>query len=70
MKKTVHKYNLKDPQQYKDDRAYWRSKSPEEKLDALEKIRKTGNKLFNKKDFPVNGNQQGLRRVLRVIEPS
>ncbi len=68
MEKVIRKYNLHDPQQYEDERAYWRSKTPQEKLQALEAIRKTGNKLQNSKKEPINGDQQGLRRVFRVVD--
>jgi len=65
MEKYVKKYHMKDPQQYEDEREYWRSKTPEEKLNALEAIRKTWHKLNPNED----GNEQGLRRVIRIIEP-
>lgn len=68
MEKVIRKYNLYDPQQYEDERAYWRSKTPEEKLQVLEAIRRTGNKLPNVNKKSGNGDQQGLRRVLRVVE--
>ena len=65
MDKKVKIYDLHDPQQYEDEQEYWRNKSPEEKLHALEVIRHTGNKLGTKK----NANQQRLRRVYKIIEP-
>jgi len=65
MEKYVKKYHLKDPRQYEDEREYWRNKTPEERLMALEAIRKTWHKLNPKAD----GAEQGFRRVIRIIEP-
>jgi predicted Fe-S protein YdhL (DUF1289 family) len=59
---------LHDPQLYEDEREFWHSKTPEEKLLILEAIRKTGNKLTNKNNEAVNGDQQRLRRILRIAE--
>jgi predicted Fe-S protein YdhL (DUF1289 family) len=70
MKKVIRKYDLHDPQQYEDEREFWRSKTPEEKLQILEAIRQTGSKLKNENQEPINGNQSRLRRVLRVVEPA
>lgn len=64
MEKYIKKYHLKDPQQYEDEREYWRSKTPGEKLEALEAIRETWHKLNPEK----NGNKQGFRRVIRIIK--
>ena len=65
MEKYVKKYHLKDPQQYEDEREYWRSKTPEERLMALEAIRKTWHKL----NPDTDGSEQGFRRVIRIIKP-
>jgi hypothetical protein len=65
MEKTVKKYHINDPQQYEDEREYWRNKTPEERLMALEAIRETWHKLNPEK----NGAAKGFRRVLRIIEP-
>lgn len=65
MDKKLKIYDLHDPQQYEDEREYWRNKTPEEKLHVLEVIRRTGNKIGNDQ----NGDQQRLRRVIRIIEP-
>ncbi len=70
MDKTVRVYDLNDPQQYEDEKAYWRSKTPEERLHALGMIRETGFKLMYANKSNKNENQQRLRRVLRVVEPS
>lgn len=64
MNKQVKIYDLHDPQQYEDVKEYWRHKTPEEKLHALEVIRRAGNKLGKEQ----NGNQQRLRRVYKIIE--
>lgn len=64
-KKNIRIYNFKDEQQYKDEKAYWQGKTPEDKLHALETIRKTWFKLNKKSD----GDQPRLRRVFRIIEP-
>ncbi len=65
MEKRVRIYDLNDPQQYEDEKAYWRSKTFEEKLHTLEVIRETWGKLNKEADE----NQQRLRRVVRIIEP-
>jgi len=65
MEKVIKKYHLKDPQQYENERQYWRNKTPEERLMALEAIRETWLKLNPDKD----GAAKGFRRVLRIIEP-
>jgi hypothetical protein len=70
MDKTIRVYDLNDPQQYEDEKEYWRSKTPEERLHALEMIRETGLKLLYDNKGGNDENQQRLRRVLRVIEPS
>lgn len=67
MEKRIKIYDLHDSQQYEDEKQYWAKKTPEEKLHALEVIRKTGYKLLsNSENF--DGNQQRLRRVLRVVK--
>ena len=69
MDKEIRIYDLHDPQQYEDEKAYWKSKTPEERLHALEVIRETGNKLIYNKSSS-NEDQQRLRRVLRIVEPT
>jgi hypothetical protein len=69
MDKEIRIYNLHDPQQYEDEKAYWKSKTPKERLHALEVIRETGNKLIYNKSSS-NEDQQRLRRVLRIVEPT
>lgn len=65
MEKTLKIYDLKDPQQYEDERVFWRSKIPGEKLEALEQIRARWHKFNPDKD----GTGQRFRRVLRIVEP-
>jgi ribosomal protein L29 len=64
MEKTVKKYNLNDPQQYKDEREYWRNKTPEERLMALEELRRQYMKFKG-----INA-EQGVQRVCRIIKRS
>lgn len=56
IKKIIKKYSLNDSQQKKDDRAYWLSVSPEERISAVEIMRKQ-----------MYGNSERLQRVVRVI---
>lgn len=65
MDKQVIKYHLKDPQQYDDEKEYWRNKTPEEKLMALEAIRETWHKLNPNADE----SEQEFRRVIRIVKP-
>jgi len=64
MEKIVKKYHLKDTQQYEDEREYWRSKTPEERLAALEQLRKQYMKL---KGIDA---EQGVQRVCKIIKRS
>lgn len=41
----VREYNLNDPAQELDDLAYWRERSVEERLDALQAIRRSWGKM-------------------------
>jgi len=70
MKKEIRVYDLHDPQQYSDEKAYWKSKTPEEKLHVLETIRETGYKFLNYAQKETNEDQQRLRRILRIVERS
>lgn len=65
MNKRIKIYDLHDPQQYEDEREYWRNKTPKEKLEVLEAIRSTWNKL----DQNQHENQPRFRRVFRIIDP-
>ena len=62
MQKRVRKYHLKDPKQIEDEREYWQSKSPEERLAAAESLRKQYMKL---KGIDAD---QSLQRVHKIIE--
>jgi hypothetical protein len=64
MDKRVKIYDLNDPQQYEDEKEYWKSKSPEEKLQALEAIRATYLKLNHEFD----GDKPRFRRVFQIVE--
>jgi len=57
-------YSKDDPQQYVDDREFWKSQSTEYKLEALETIRAQWLKMSdqNAEHLPR------LRRVLTVIK--
>jgi hypothetical protein len=63
MEKYVKKYHLKDPQQYEDEREYWRSKTPGERLMALEALRREYMKM---KGIDPD---QPMQRVIRIIDP-
>jgi len=64
MEKIVKKYHLKDPQQVEDEREYWRSKTPGERLAALEQLRRQYMKL---KGIDA---EQRVQRVYRIIKRS
>jgi len=59
MEKIVHKYKLGEEP---DDFEYWLSKMPEERLTALETIRK------NHITFFYNGLNPGFQRVYRAFK--
>ena len=65
MKKNIAIYDLHDPQQYEDEREYWRSKTPAQRLQALEQLRAQWHHFNSDKD----GSNQRFQRVLRFIEP-
>lgn len=62
MEKRVRIYNLHDPKQIEDEREYWQSKSPEERLAAAESLRKQYMKLKG-----IDANQR-LQRVHTIVE--
>ncbi len=64
-KSIIHTYNLKDPAQAKDDRQYWRERSAEERVSAVEVLRRQFGKFPSGKGY--DGSQR-LRRVLRVVQ--
>ena len=62
MEKYIKKYHLNDPQQYEDEREYWRSKTPEERLMALEALRREYMKMKGiDPDKP-------MQRVVQIVE--
>ncbi len=61
MIKKVNKYNLGEEP---DDKGYWLSVSPSERLDALEKIRQHYIRIF------YSGITPSIQRVFRVTDLS
>ena len=64
MEKYVKKYHIKDPQQYEDEREYRRNKTPEERLMALEELRREYMKM---KGIDPD---QPMQKVIRIIKRS
>ncbi len=62
----VKVYHLKDPAQYADEKTFWAEQSIAYKLEALERIRASWDKMGNK--AATDERFHGLRRVLRVVE--
>lgn len=62
---AIHTYNLNDPRQVKDERQYWRQRSAEERLSAVEDLRRQFGKFPSGKGY--DGSQR-LRRVLRIVQ--
>ena len=60
MEKVVHKYKLGEEPE--NDLAFWLTKTPQERLAALEQMRNLCYKLID------NGSEQGFQRVYRVIK--
>ena len=59
IQRTVKKYNLNDSSTIKDDLAYWLSKSHEERIAAVDYLRKQ-----------YHGDTARLQRVARIIQRS
>ncbi|MBS3945876.1 MAG: hypothetical protein KGZ42_10285 [Melioribacter sp.] len=59
MEKVVRKISLKDKRNY--DLEYWLSKTPEERIYAIELLRK---QLYEKND----GSAPRLQRILKIIK--
>jgi hypothetical protein len=57
IKKVVNKKNLKEFSSIKEDLAYWRSRSPEERVSAVEYLRRQ-----------YHGSTARLQRFARVIQ--
>lgn len=71
MKSDIKKYSLNSTEQDQQDMEFWNNQSFEYKLEVLETIRPSAQKLSTKHNNPYhtyNGDQQRLRRILRVIE--
>lgn len=54
IKKVIKKFNLKEK---RNDLAYWLSKSPKERIEAVEILRKQ-----------FNGTAKRFQRIIRVIQ--
>jgi hypothetical protein len=59
IKKVVSKYSLADWSRIKDDLRYWLSKSPQQRIEAVEFLRKQ-----------YYGDSAGLQRTVRIIKRS
>ena len=57
IKKIVSKYDIEDPEAAKRDLAYWLSRSPGERVAAVETLRRQ-----------YHGGSAGLQRSARVVE--
>ena len=59
IQKVVHKGNLKELSEIRENLAYWLSRTPEERVEAVEL-------LWRER----HGNDQRLQRVARVVQRS
>ena len=59
IQKVVHKGNLKERSEIRENLAYWLSRTPEERVEAVEL-------LWRER----HGNDQRLQRVARVVQRS
>jgi hypothetical protein len=57
IKKVVTKRNVKDFNSVKEDLAYWLSKTPEERIEAVEYLRRQ-----------LHGSSERLQRTARIIK--
>ncbi|MBI4650056.1 hypothetical protein HY745_01945 [Candidatus Desantisbacteria bacterium] len=57
IKKIVKKYNLNDSFQIGSDMKYWLTKSPQERIAAIEILRRQ-----------YNGSTERLQKIVRVIQ--
>jgi hypothetical protein len=62
MEKSVNIYDLHDPVQVEDEKKYWQSKTPEERLAAAESLRKRYMKLKG-----IDADQR-LQRVFTITK--
>ncbi len=61
---TIKEYSLNDPDQESRDLAFWASKTIEERLDGLQAIRRSWEKL----NGDENDRVEGLRGSVRIVE--
>ena len=59
IQKTVKKINLTEKEQLNSDLNYWLSRTPEERISAVEILRRQ-----------YNGNSAGLQRTVKIIKLS
>ena len=57
IEKVVKKYDKKETSSVKEDLAYWLSKTPEERIEAIEILRRQ-----------LHGNTERLQRTARIIQ--
>jgi hypothetical protein len=57
VERVVTKHNIKDFDSVKEDLAYWLSKTPEERVEAVEYLRRQ-----------LHGSSERLQRTARVIQ--
>jgi hypothetical protein len=62
MERKVKTYDLHDPKQIEDEKEYWLSKTPKERLVAAESLRK---QFMQLKGIDA---EQRLQRVLKITE--
>jgi hypothetical protein len=58
-------YSLKDSRQYDHDREYWQGRSQEERLGAVEELRRQYAMFSTEQGYDSS---KRLRRVLRVVQ--
>ena len=57
IEKVVHKHKLSEFNEAREDLKYWLSKSPEERVEAVEIIRKM-----------THGTLPGIQKVVRIVK--
>lgn len=65
MEREIKIYDLKDPDQYKDEKNFWSSATIEFKLNALEEIRESYFKLIS---LDKDEASKRLRSIYRITE--
>jgi hypothetical protein len=61
----IHIFELSDFHQYERDREYWKEQSPEQRLSAVEELRRQY-AMFSSEEG--HDSSKRLRRVLRVVQ--